>query len=109
MSFENTVNLDWPVLYSRFGYRLFFLIARTGSDKTGWKGNYFNQWRPDKLILLSLRTILAFKGGYLDFSHLTKLKKIMFVSEIYMKKQYQSSITKNYKITKKKMFLMVFP
>ena len=37
------------------------------------------------------------KGGYLDFSHLTELKNIC-ITEIYMKKQCKSSITKNYKI-----------
>ena len=37
------------------------------------------------------------KGGYLDFSHLTKLKNII---EMYMKKQYRSSIIKNHKIKK---------
>ena len=31
-----------------------------------------------------------FKGGYLDFSHHTELKKI-YINEIYMKKQYKSS------------------
>ena len=43
----------------------------------------------------------SFKGGYLDFSHLTELKKI-YITEIYMIKQYQSSIIKNPKIEKKK-------
>ena len=38
---------------------------------------------------------LYFKGGYLDFSYLTKLKNID-ITEIYMKKQYKSSITKNH-------------
>ena len=47
------------------------------------------------------------KGGYLDFSHLTELKNI-YTTEIYMKKQYKSSITKNHRI-KRKYFLMVFP
>ena len=28
------------------------------------------------------------KGGYLDFSHLTELKNI-YITEIYMKKQYK--------------------
>ena len=41
------------------------------------------------------------KGGYLDFSHLTKLKNI-YITEIYMKKQYKSSIIKSHKITRKK-------
>ena len=43
------------------------------------------------------------KGGYLDFSHLTELKNI-YITEIYMKNQYKSSIIKNNKITKKKIF-----
>ena len=38
----------------------------------------------------------------LDFSHLTELKKI-YITEIYMKKQYKSSRIKNHKIIKKKM------
>ena len=41
-----------------------------------------------------------FKGGYLDFSHLTELKK-MYIIEIYMKKQYKSSRIKNHEIKKK--------
>ena len=44
-----------------------------------------------------------FKGGYLDFSHLTELKNIC-ITKIYMKKQFKSSITKNHK-TRKKKFL----
>ena len=39
------------------------------------------------------------KGGYLDFSHLTELENI-YITEIYMKKQYKSSISKNHKIKK---------
>ena len=42
-------------------------------------------------------------GGYLDFSHLTELKNI-YVTEIYLKKQYKSSIIKNHKIRKKNNF-----
>ena len=48
-----------------------------------------------------------FKGGYVDFSHLTKLEYI-YVTENYMKKQYKSSRIKNHKITHTKI-LMVFP
>ena len=33
------------------------------------------------------------KGGHLDFSHLTELKNI-YITEIYMKKQYNSPIIK---------------
>ena len=43
------------------------------------------------------------KGGYLDFSYLTELKNI-YITKIYMKKQYKSSITKNHKITQKDFF-----
>ena len=39
------------------------------------------------------------KGGHLDFSILTELKNI-YITEIYMKKQYKSSKIKNHKITK---------
>ena len=42
---------------------------------------------------------LAFTGGYLDFLQLTELKKI-YITEIYMKKRYKSSITKNHEIKK---------
>ena len=45
----------------------------------------------------------CFKGGHLEFSHLTELKNI-YITEIYMEKQYKSSIIKNHKITKKKFF-----
>ena len=38
---------------------------------------------------------LSIKGGYLDFSHLIELKSI-HITEIYMKKQYKSSIIKNH-------------
>ena len=43
----------------------------------------------------------AFKGGYVDFSHLTELKDI-YITEIYMKKYYKSSISKDHKKKKKK-------
>ena len=43
------------------------------------------------------------KGGYLDFSHLTESKNI-YITEIYVKKQYKSSRIKNPKFTKKKKF-----
>ena len=46
-------------------------------------------------------------GGHLDFSHLTELKTT-YITEMYMKKQYKSTI-KNHKIKKKRIFLMVFP
>ena len=49
----------------------------------------------------------SFKGGYLNYSHLNKLKDI-YITEIYMKKQYKSSIIKNHKIIRNKK-LMVFP
>ena len=44
-----------------------------------------------------------FKGGYLDCSHLTELENI-YLTEIYMKKQHKSSITKNNKIEQKCFF-----
>ena len=46
---------------------------------------------------------LAFKGGYLDFSHLNELKNI-YVTEIYIRKQYKSSKIKNKEITEKNFF-----
>ena len=51
---------------------------------------------------------LVVKGGYSDLSHLTELKTT-YITEIYMEKQYKSSITKNHKIRKIQFFLMVFP
>ena len=51
---------------------------------------------------------MNFKGGCLDFSHLTELENIdLYIIEIYMKKQYKSSIIKNHKTTEKKK--KVFP
>ena len=41
------------------------------------------------------------KGGYLDLSHLPELKKNIYITEIYLKKEYKSSIIKNKKITNK--------
>ena len=45
----------------------------------------------------------VFKGGHLDFSHLTELKN-KYKTEIYMQKQYKSLIhvIMNHRITKKK-------
>ena len=43
------------------------------------------------------------KGGYLDFSHLAELKNI-YITEIYMRKQYKLSKIKNKKITIKIFF-----
>ena len=48
-------------------------------------------------ILYSSDILLFFKGGYLDFSHLTELMNI-YITEMYMKKQYESSRIKNLKI-----------
>ena len=47
--------------------------------------------------------MMCLKGGYLDFSHLTELND-MYITEIYMKKQYKytTPITKNHKITNRK-------
>ena len=50
-----------------------------------------------------LDRVNRFKGGYLDFSHLTELENI-YISEIYMKKQCKSSITNNHKIKQIKFF-----
>ena len=46
--------------------------------------------------------LVCIKGGYLDFSHLTKLKNL-YITEFHTKKQYKSSIIKNHKIEKKKI------
>ena len=47
---------------------------------------------------MTLSNLLGKQG--LHFSHLTELKNIC-ITEIYMKKQYKSSITKNHNIKKK--------
>ena len=47
--------------------------------------------------------ITLFKGGNLDFSYLTELENI-YLTEIHMKKQHKSSITKNHKIKQKSIF-----
>ena len=43
--------------------------------------------------------MILLKGGYLDFSHINKLKNI-YITEIYIEKQNKSPITKNHKIKK---------
>ena len=43
------------------------------------------------------------KVGYLDFSHLPNSKNT-YITEIYMKKEYKSSIIKNHEITNKNFF-----
>ena len=43
------------------------------------------------------------KGGYPDFSHLIELENI-YITEIYINKQYKLSIIKKHEITKKKIF-----
>ena len=68
----------------------------------------FQGQMPVSLSYLTLSFIYThFKGGYLEFSHLTELEN-KHIAEINMKKQYKSSIMKNYKITHTKK-LMVFP
>ena len=48
------------------------------------------------------------KGGYLDFSHLPELRNI-YITEIYIRKQYKSSIIQFVIIKLQiKIFLMVF-
>ena len=44
---------------------------------------------------------MHFKGGCIDFSHLTKLKNI-YITEIYKRKQNKSSDIKNKKKLQKK-------
>ena len=50
---------------------------------------------------LEVLRVLYLKDGHLDFSHLTELENL-HITEIFMKKQYKSSIIKNHKIKKKK-------
>ena len=51
--------------------------------------------------------VSTFKGGYLDFSDLIQLKNI-YITEIYIKREYKSSRIKTQKITKK-LFWMGVP
>ena len=79
----------------------------------GWFSSSLTGLRVENLLWrrMSVGTLLEkssylsdsgeFKGGYLDFSHLTEFKNIN-ITEIYMKKQYKSPVTKNNKIRKKK-------
>ena len=54
-------------------------------------------------MILKINNSWDFKGGYLDFSHLNELKN-MYITEIYMIKQFKSSITKNHKIKRNIVF-----
>ena len=54
-----------------------------------------------KQFLYCYYYLSCFKGGYLDFSHPPRLKNT-YIKEIFMKKEYKSSIIKNHKITNKK-------
>ena len=75
----------------------------------GWVGSAARS-SLSAISTVSFFTMKEFKGGYLDFSHLIELKTI-YITDIHMKKQHKSSITKNHEIKKKKkcIFLMVFP
>ena len=48
-----------------------------------------------------------FKGGYLDFLHLTELKKKMYMYHWNLRKQYKSSKIKHKKITNKQILMGV--
>ena len=59
-----------------------------------------------KMLLVHLHVyigLLILKGGHLDFSQPAEFKNL-YITEIYMKKQYKSSIIKNFKITEKRFF-----
>ena len=60
-----------------------------------------DRWNQHGVLFYQKASFMGlFKGGYLDFSHLTELENI-YITEIYMKKHYKSSRIKNRKITKK--------
>ena len=61
-----------------------------------------------KLVQIETNCRQHFKGGYLDFSHLTELKNI-YITEIYMKKCTNHQELRIIKLQGKKIFLMVFP
>ena len=62
---------------------------------------------PRSMSYLTLSSIYTyFKGGYLEFSHLTELEN-KYITEINMKKQYKLSIMKNRKITHTKKIVGV--
>ena len=60
-------------------------------------------WMPAFSPFPTIFSTHSIKGGYLDFSHLAELQNL-YITEIYMKKQYKSSRIKNKKITKKIFF-----
>ena len=56
------------------------------------------------LLVYMYIDLLKFKGGYLDFSHLSESRNV-YITEIYMKKKkIKSSIIRNHKITNKKNY-----
>ena len=75
-------------------------FSRTSLFLFSFENNTTSDW-----IIQSCLTNQKFKvkGGYLDFSNLTELKNI-FITEIYMKRQCQSSIIKNHKTIKIRIF-----
>ena len=69
------------------------------------KKSDFNATTPPPRCLITdfLIDNKTFKGSYFDFSHITELENI-YITEIYMRKQYKSSISKNHKIKQKCFF-----
>ena len=65
--------------------------------------NTINHSDNGAILYMLIAFAQGFKAGYLDFSHLTEFKNI-YITEIYMKKQYKSSIIKNHEIVNKNVF-----
>ena len=68
-------------------FKLFKQRSRTELRRNSFSNRFVNKWNAlDKEMVLA-PSVNSFKGGYLDFSHLTEPKDII-ITEIYMKKQY---------------------
>ena len=90
-------------------YMLLVCQASAWAHRPPWQ---FCKWR--HIYMTSCKVIFScanfardIKGGYLDFSRLTKLKNI-YITEIYMKKQYKSSMLRIIKL-QTKFFWWCFP
>ena len=105
----HTFTLDWytirrtGTLFSSDWHTFFIGLAHfyIFDDVAQCAGSLLIYLLPGEVSITIFKKFIGFKGGYLDFSHLAELKKI-YITEIYMKKQYKSSRIKNHKITKKK-------
>ena len=94
-------NMDFLFNYNIFHTYLDISIRKTEQVKRILFVKNMQIWISFQSIYFFL--VESFKGGYLDFSHLTPPPPTHTHTEIYMKKQCKSSLTKNHKITHKKI------